>query len=343
MQKYKIDIKAAYKLSKQYDESNDIKIIDALGQLLLSLNENPNTLTLQEKASIYDSNKNELYNIAQTLRKMHKENKKYRLTHNNMRSNELINFVMEKNIMYETFTKKLFDFIAILLREFMKGITYFQRNSADQTRDRPIYHRTLSCGNKNSLHELDCSGFYTNPDEFVQRSKKTRKCTIERQIYDILFSKYFPTNEQNYGHRFMKLKTTREYFNTCFPNTIIDVDIEFNHHGLPIDLTISQGNATKIIVENYKKTIKSYDPNLLNWNDIFNLYPDRINDLYKTDVNCRRLIYDKESCLKMYSKKQQSFYHPVDKWIIENQHEFTNKNTYSQSQAKTQIENMKMN
>jgi hypothetical protein len=333
MELYFVEIEDCYEISKEYRLHKNLNDLNELGRLLLSINNRPNNLTEDEKANVYDLYKGDMYFIAQTLRQAQKENRRFRFSVNGLRPIQLINLVLEANFMYETFTLRILDFIAIMLREFMKGITYFDRNGADQVHDRPIYHRTLSCGRQNALHELDCSGFYDAPQEFLRRSMKTRKCAIERQVYDKLFEKYFPSNEQDFGHRMMQMMASREdYFNKCFPNTTIGAKITFDQHGFPIGLTISQCNANKIIVERYKKDTNNYDPNVMNWNDISSLNVHEIATMFQANVSCWRLVRDRESLLKIYSKKIQSFNNPIDEWVVQEDSIMTN--TFSEQQTR---------
>lgn len=321
-------------LATAYRKTKDKKIINELGEMVLNIQNITHTLTQNEKETIYDLYKEELYDIAQTLRLMHQDHRRFRLSINTMYPQQLIHSVLEPVFSYETFTIRLFDFIAIMLIEFLKGITYFQRNAANQVADRPIYHRTLSCGRTNALHELDCTGFHDNPQEFVRRSLKIRKCTIERNVYDRIFAKYFPSQEQNFSHRFFVTAMERDdYFSKCFPATTISIKMRFDPNGIPIELQVSQCNPNKITIERYTKQTNIYNANALNWNNIGQLNINEVNNIYGNDVVCRRLIYDRESNVTIYSKKIQTFANPVDEWVIDDMNDlkaFTNRRAESQ-------------
>ena len=335
------DIKLCMSFAKGYRRTKDTKFINELGNQLLCMLDYTNTLTQNEKEVFYNNYKGRLYYIAQTLRLIKADNKKFRLAANRMFPDQLISSVLENVFSYETFTKRLLDFAHIMLIELLKGITYFQRNTANQVADRPIYHRTLSCGRHNALHELDCSGFYDNPQEFLRRSMKTRKCTIERNIYDKLFAKYFPSQEQNFSHRtFLTMTERDEYFGKCFRGTTIEVEVDFNLHGIPIEIEITRCNPNRIIIERYTKQTYSYNANVLNWNDIGQLNINEVNNVYANDVICRRMVYDRESFIKLYSKKMQTFTNPIDKWFAD---EMSDLKTFSSSKAKSQLNDIVSN
>jgi hypothetical protein len=329
------------KLAKDYRIKKHTKIIDELGNQILGMLNYPYPLTQHDKEVFYDSYKDRLYYVAQTLRLMKADNKKFRLSANRMFPDQLISSVLEPVFSYETFSTRLLDFSHRMLIEFLKGITYFQRNAADQVADRPIYHRTLSCGRHNALNELDCTGFYDNPQEFLRRSMKIRKCTIERSIYDKLFAKYFPSQEQNFSHRtFLTMTERDEYFGKCFRGTTIEVEVDFDLHGIPIEIEISQCNPNRIIIERYTKQTNIYNANALNWNNIGQFNIDEVNNIYGNDVVCRRLVYDRESLIKLYSKKIQTFTNPVDEWVVE---DMNNLNTFSSDRAKSQLNDRVIN
>ena len=336
MDSYKLAVTTCYELAKDYLRTKDLKNIDEIGNFMFELIDRPHRMHDHEKSTFFDSYKNMLFDIAQVLRSVSKEHKKYRFTRNSTRPVILIEKVMEELFLYMTLMNKLLDFIAVVMREFMKGITYFERDSADERNDRPIYHRDVSCGSRQKLHELDCSEFYDDPPEFFRRSLKNRKCTIERQVYDRLFTKYFPSEEQDFGHRMMREMSRRDgYFNKCFPSTTIEISVKFNKNGIPIDLSICQCNSVRISVEMYAKTCRVYDE--VNWNDIASLDTTSVQHIYNDEVGGKRLVYDRTNFVKVYTQKKQTFNSPTDAWEKENIEQMKSINTFSNSAVKSQL------
>ncbi len=331
----KIVIFTCQGLAKDFSRTNNIANIEEIGNFLTDLQDKPQRLTYQEQALFFDRYKTRMFEIAQVLRLTSRQNKKFRLKRNSMRPIDLIDKIMEPLFSYKTFMNKLYDFIATVMREFMKGITYFDRNDADERIDRPIYHRKISCGSRQNLHELNCSKFYEDPQEFFRRSTKNRTCTIERQVYDCLFAKYFPTQEQDFGHRMMlKMSQREDYFNKCFPSTTIEISVDFDMNGMPVDMSISQCSNVRISLETYSKKCNSYDKTKLNWNDIMNLDTRNVLLLYKDVVIGKRLVYDRTSAIKIFTQKEQTFKKPVDIWEQEHIEQMTDKNVFSNTAIK---------
>lgn len=143
--------------------------------------------------------------------------------------------------------------------DFVKGITYFEfENPAQQ----PIYHRLHACGNgtdpfrqqyhqcKKSMFEFDgkiktqsCVGVAAQRhNRKTKKDVQTRitKCYLERMIYDRLYRDLELTfdkePEQDGGH-LHRMQLTKEDFESCFPKTRFDIDIEYDNM-LPYKLTI---------------------------------------------------------------------------------------------------------
>ena len=321
-----------------YFRTKDLRNIDEIGNSMFDLFDRPHRMLDHEKSTFFDRYKNDLFDIAQVLRSVSKEHKKLRFSRNNIRPQFLIEKVMEELFSYITLMKKLTDFIAIVMREFMKGITYFDKDGADERIDHPIYHRDVSCGSRQKLHELDCSKFYDDPPEFFRRSLKNRKCTIERQVYDRLFIEYFPSKEQDFGHRMMREMSRREdFFNKCFPSTTIEIKVTFDNNGIPIGLTIGQCNSTRISWEIYAKTCRVYDERKVNWRKIASLDKNLVLHIYNDEVVGKRLVYDRTNSIKVYSEKKQTFYSPTDAWEREDIEQMKSTNTFSNSAVKSQL------
>lgn len=143
MDYYGVAIFTCYGPSLEYNKTHDKKIIDELDRTLNDIGNHSILLTNAEKIDFFNLYKANLYYVAQTLRMMNKD--------------YLID-ILEKKFLYETYTAHLLDFIAITMKEFLKGITYFQGNS------------------------IDCKNLQT----------------IDASVYNILFQKYFPTKNKLY-------------------------------------------------------------------------------------------------------------------------------------------------
>jgi hypothetical protein len=262
---------------------------------------NTNIHSVKEKCSIYDNNSKRLFEIAQCLRK----NSKVKID-TTRKAEQLINDVLDNAFLYTSNTLKILEFINNIFTEFMKGITYFQINTSV---NRPIYHRDKSCGLRNELHLLNCLSVYNDSDEFTKRSKKVRNCYIERLIYDIFFTKYFPSHQQNFNHKAMLLNTGRgnNKFETCFPNTTLDIDITWSLDNLfPIKLQIQTVSPGKSKIETYIKKTNSYNSTDYNVSLIDKLKID-VSNIYDTDIVCNRNIHDRETHSYIMNEKIQTF------------------------------------
>lgn len=299
--------------TKQTSENDKENLMHDICQTLMNVYSKTinNPLTLDEKMNLYNINKLHLYQIAQILRKYPRKNTQF--LHNNVRVPNLVELVMEPSFMYVTFTKQLLDYIATVFKEFMKGITFYQTNTGV---DRPIYHRDQSCGDRGSLHELDCTYIYDDPDEYRKRSQKVRNCYIERLVYDEIFKAYFPSQEQNFQHRAMGLNTGRgiDKFASCFPSTVLEVEIEWSADRLfPVQLVIYTTSPGKSKMEIYARSMNAYDPLEHNVNIIQNLKINVIPSLYQPIVDCSRWILDQETKTYVHNNKVQS-YDSVTSW-----------------------------
>lgn len=193
--------------------------------------------------------------------------------------------------LYNEYLNTISDKVNVVCREFMKGITYFK--GRDISIDRPIYHRTTSCGiaKKNNAQyvkdNLNCTNVADNTDEFERRRLNVRNCLIERMVYDQIYQRFHLVN-QNIGHLVQILDVDRVNFQSCFPGSVLQMhQIEFLNK-LPVSLTIEISNSNKTIVEHYKKELNS-------------------NNEYMPDVVCTRSIVDKETHVKIQESKIQSF------------------------------------
>lgn len=152
--------------------------------------------------------------------------------------------------------------ISAVLKEFIKGITYFSDQHGDEV---PIYHRLYSCG------ATDDDAYYRewhkcrdtmNDTQRAEVEQRITTCYIERLIYDNIYvhlHNFFPPqptaeNKQNPGH-LDRLEVTRKDYKTCFPSVEIKIDVEYTHE-YPYILRITKlVNDTPRYTEIYKKEI----------------------------------------------------------------------------------------
>jgi hypothetical protein len=136
--------------------------------------------------------------------------------------------------------------ITHMFEKFIKGITYF----SDQplSKRTPAYHRLFSCGYGTYAfreHYLQCTSMDKKEDRDA-RKKRVTTCYIERLIYDRLWKHgnlHFPqlgteeSTPQDEGHQHF-IEITQKDFQTCFPHTDIQVEIEYDTSDWPARLNI---------------------------------------------------------------------------------------------------------
>lgn len=132
---------------------------------------------------------------------------------------------------------------------FIRGITYFVR---EQPADIPVYHRLASCGPSRGgeafrAQYMRCSGDIST-EERTEIEQRIRTCYLERCIYNSLWSfmaTHIPCTleetssespTQDLGHRHY-LELTRQDFESCFPNTTVNVSVAF-HRDVPKRLEV---------------------------------------------------------------------------------------------------------
>lgn len=132
--------------------------------------------------------------------------------------------------------------------DFVKGITYFDYENPAQE---PIYHRLHACGNGTNPFRQQYNQCTGSMDRKTKKDVKSRieKCFLERIIYDRLFQDLELTfdkdPEQDEGH-VHRMKLTQDDFESCFPQTKVEIDIEYDNH-LPFKLTIARFVKSKEI------------------------------------------------------------------------------------------------
>lgn len=164
--------------------------------------------------------------------------------------------VFTKHLKYN---KNIPTHVTNLFENFITGITYF-RNEQEQAI--PIYHRLYSCGPYENTYR---QGNLVCTDDLSKKKLNRRKslierCYIERLIYNNLYieeSLHFPKtgvqeNEQNEGHLF-RMDLTKKDFESCFPNTKINIDIEYSDN-FPFKLIINKINPKEELTLTYNKS-----------------------------------------------------------------------------------------
>jgi hypothetical protein len=148
--------------------------------------------------------------------------------------------------------------ITHMFHEFIKGVTYFKQE--EDPKAMPIYHRLYACGPYADTHRqgnLICHANLSK-EELRRRRPLIERCYIERMIYDDIYKKFalhFPKGHesptQDEGH-VARMKLTKEDFETCFPDTDIQVQVDAEDN-MPMKLTITRtvrgGKVTTLIYE----------------------------------------------------------------------------------------------
>ena len=153
--------------------------------------------------------------------------------------------------------------VSIIFENFVKGITYFSHET-DVKKVFPVYHRMYSCGpardKQYRLGNLVCA-FSLDKKGIERRKSLIERCYIERLIYDELYNHetlHYPqkgTNDkQHNAGPLYRLDLTKQDFETCFPNTQIDVEILY-HLNLPYKLEIRKTYNNSNVILRFTKDI----------------------------------------------------------------------------------------
>lgn len=168
-------------------------------------------------------------------------------------------------------------YISKLFEEFIKGITYFSRDKANPS----IYHRLYECEPSDETYRngnLVCF-FVLNKKELIRRRTLIERCYIERLIYTEIYNKLY--NNQN-NHKAFKIDLTKKDFETCFPNTKINISIDY-HNNLPMKLTImkeTQGILAMTTITTYEKIITTTSYGNKEYDDIIEVIKIENNKKY---------------------------------------------------------------
>jgi hypothetical protein len=199
------------------------------------------------------------------------------------------------------------DIVTKIFHEFIKGITLFNYEnvaSFNFKKEGVLYHREESCGSKFS----SCTSNTANTKRNRQR---ILKCYLERSIYNELYKKYHTdfmnstyvefTSNQDKGHK-IQLDKVYNDFNTCYKNTMIDVDIKMHQrYHLPKQLTIRYINTIS------KQPIYT------------EVYIRIVNDILMNNI-ITPVVYDDYVYVRQVHKKygvrykMQSYQNPQKRW-----------------------------
>jgi len=165
-----------------------------------------------------------------------------------------------------------------LFNEFTKGITYF---SIDNNVGNPIYHRDNSCGDKTlNIHEK-FEDKITNSALNSQRKKHiTRKCFIERMIYDNIYTQVF--HFQDLGH-LLELKKMERLNDRYYKNESVTINIKYDDDFIypeRLRIVIDKKNGN-IVVEDYVKKINQKKVYCRKWEN--NINYDKIQTFEKEE------------------------------------------------------------
>ena len=247
------------------------------------------TLTDEDKYNICMKFRHDIFKITNILNNIGRTTTfkiSNRLIHIISYNTTIFNSILNYNIFYS----RLPNLVTNTFNEFIKGITHFSSNTG---LERPLYHRDQSCGPKiaNSSYKdrnRKCI-LNDNIDEFNRVRLNSKNCYLERLIYDKLW-KHFMSQSQNLGHGNELLRADYDYFATCYPSTVLNIDIKYESDYYPNKLVISLINPSKNIIESYNKNILTYNP-----------------VKYDTNIKCERIINDNENFIKITESKFQDF------------------------------------
>jgi hypothetical protein len=154
-----------------------------------------------------------------------------------------------------------------LFNEFIKAITFFENESIDQNiTNQPRYHRKTSSPPRGSQNPT--CGSSNSPNSRQEKQSTIRKCFIERMIYDNIWAHIMGCAQDKW------LVETETAYKTCFPNSKLRVELEYNDNMIPIKMKMFDNED----IEEYEKR---YDDSLLE---------------YLEDVYCLR--YDSDGTVK---------------------------------------------
>lgn len=142
--------------------------------------------THEEKERFVQHNLNTLYKIYDTF--YNKETKRVIFTKKEITKSKFHGAVyrLYSKLCNITEIEAYFRYLPTkLFQNFIKGITHFE---SDTVYDKPSYHRSGSCGKKDSEH---LSRFTQNPDDLSKRVQDKKnaltRCYVERKLYNKIY------------------------------------------------------------------------------------------------------------------------------------------------------------
>lgn len=127
--------------------------------------------------------------------------------------------------------------ITLVFEQFIKGITYFKKESAQH----PIYHRLASCGDGSKTFR-ESYNICTNKT-IKEKRKIIERCYTERLIYNELYIQQTINDDRHKNW----LEQTKLDFQTCFPRIDIKVNIEEYDGIFPIKVRVEKYRDDKLV------------------------------------------------------------------------------------------------
>lgn len=121
-----------------------------------------------------------------------------------------------------------------IFNNFIRGITFFNKEKVYDTRQ-PVYHRKGSCSKKGTPN-TKCLNQNSKADTKT-KANEIRKCFIERLVYDEIWTQIVHSS-QDLQH-LQWLEDTRKSYISCFPNSSISIDIQYDEYNTPVKCEIS--------------------------------------------------------------------------------------------------------
>jgi hypothetical protein len=165
-----------------------------------------------------------------------------------------------------------------MFNEFTKGITYF---SVDENVGNPIYHRDNSCGDKNKNTQEKFEENISNSALSSLRKKHiTRKCYIERMIYDNIYTHVF--HFQDLGH-LLELRKMERLHDTYYKDESLFIHVTYDDNFVfPEKLRIVIGKKDgKTVIEEYAKKKNNKKVYCTKWEN--NINYDKIQSFEKEE------------------------------------------------------------
>ena len=222
-------------------------LMDDINKLSTELSVRYGNDTAEEKDRFVQHNLNTLYKIYDTF--YNKETKRVILTKDEISKSTFHGSVyrMYSKLCNITEIDKYFRYLPTrLFQDFIKGVTHFE---SDTVYDKPSYHRSGSCGKKDSEH---LNRFKQNPDDLDKRVQYKKealtRCYVERVLYEKLYELILHEQDPVHKLEIEHLQRMLDFF------TYVQVIPKFRGV-VPIQLSIlvSLPNGKPLYQEDYRK------------------------------------------------------------------------------------------